>query len=1236
MSTSNSPQTLFRFVSLRNPNLVETNRDNFKFIQRPDKMEGVFDQVTSSQNQARYNALLAAATTFEPNSIKNIEELRTGIFKNLAKIGKSISKQETLTTEELEICKKDYDSINTTPDKIKNIWDNFIYQYITQKDFYIKEELAYILKALHVGYVQTLNATVERKKINGGTDFVTSALNAIIIIPSAIFNKNIANSNAKSTANSQIVSEKNSILLNLKSDIIEKEQNSIIEKEGLTQLKIELQNLRNSYSKNYEKALKEAQDKYNSEFGETIQAYLNQLEVIDKLEEEKAPEEEIKKAYELLKQYETPNFVFNYKNELNWNDIIENLSIDNLAYFLEYFTDENYRNEIDLVNAKLTVISEDELDVDGFTFTFKYNGYNEIFNEIESKNSTISQRVLSDATLTQDEFTNVGGVLIPVSNNTSVINTNLPHLSYVLRAVLQRSWFVTNRYVSFQVNVENTSWSVSHAVVTATTNSGIQTQTINSIQVLNNSISFPQILRNQFNTISNLKFQIFFTNGRETTLNLPTDNNQFIPDSSTSFTATGMLILKPISVGEPVDTLPNENESPIPGKHYGLKRLGVAEYMKVVQTVHAYVPGEVSNIENVMASELRHKSISELTRTEDTVTTSKTQEVEKISDTTKVNRSEMQTEVAKEIDRQTSFNAHANFSYNGGWKVELGTAFATTNSQHISNRQAVTKSQEITERALERVQTKISEERIIKIINEVNLTNVHEYDNRGKVTETDNPDAARPQHITGVYRWVDKKMKNQIYNYGKRTMFEFMIPEPARLHRIATAIVGNTIVAPTDPRKADAPYKMANATSATKELLEYWANVYGVTLQTMKNNSTEVNHRVTNAPRTNGGFGPDITNFDIPEDYVGKSVVFRCDAIQNRRTSGWLNESTHYSEIKFPDLKGGQISRHVRAQNIHFNDSRTNLNLVSVNNFEVIGHNINNYVITAKITCNLSNEYINAWKQENFNLIIEAYTNALNAYKEEVAAIEAEQKAKQEEQKDTMGNFYRIIEGDVLKHNCIAYLLQNYLSGIGEDFDYDNEGVKMDEFKVYLGENLDKYTSTAKFLEQAFEWSIKDYTFYPYFWAERSQWQELYLTENVDPLFRSFLQAGMARVIVTVRPGFEEAVQYFLETGKVWMGGESPVIGDPLYMSIAAEMIEPTGVKQGKYWITRIPTTLTILQAHSTGLNVDPNQPLPIFPENEPENCENPDELETISSFTLQEDARIIGTGTSDTTLYPN
>lgn len=71
-----------------------------------------------------------------------------------------------------------------------------------------------------------------------------------------------------------------------------------------------------------------------------------------------------------------------------------------------------------------------------------------------------------------------------------------------------------------------------------------------------------------------------------------------------------------------------------------------------------------------------------------------------------------------------------------------------------------------------------------------------------------------------------------------------------------------------------------------------------------------------------------------------------------------------------------------------------------------------------------------------------------------------------------------------------------------------------------------------------------------------------------------------------VKPVFEDAIQFFMTTGKIWNGGEVPVIGDPMYMSIVDEMREPTGKPQGKYWITRIPTTLTILQAKSVGLEI--------------------------------------------------
>ena len=119
-------------------------------------------------------------------------------------------------------------------------------------------------------------------------------------------------------------------------------------------------------------------------------------------------------------------------------------------------------------------------------------------------------------------------------------------------------------------------------------------------------------------------------------------------------------------------------------------------------------------------------------------------------------------------------------------------------------------------------------------------------------------------------------------------------------------------------------------------------------------------------------------------------------------------------------------------------------------------------------------------------------------------------------------------------------------------------------------------------------------------------------------------------MVVTEKPGFEDAIQFFLTTGKIWNGGEVPVIGDPMYMSIVDELREPAGKPQGKYWITKIPTTLTILQDKSTGLPVD--QPLPIFPEVDPTNCENPSELEVKTSFEPR-DIRMLGRDDKTTTL---
>jgi len=133
---------------------------------------------------------------------------------------------------------------------------------------------------------------------------------------------------------------------------------------------------------------------------------------------------------------------------------------------------------------------------------------------------------------------------------------------------------------------------------------------------------------------------------------------------------------------------------------------------------------------------------------------------------------------------------------------------------------------------------------------------------------------------------------------------------------------------------------------------------------------------------------------------------------------------------------------------------------------------------------------------------------------------------------------------------------------------------------------MDRYSVTAKFFEQAFEWSIMSYVFYPFYWGAKKRWEELYTIENNDPLFRAFLKAGLARVIVTVRPGFEEAVMYFMSTGKIWNGGEVPVIGNPLYLSVLNELRDPVYTPE-ETWETRVPSTLTLIQASTIALEAE-------------------------------------------------
>ncbi|MGI8316885.1 hypothetical protein [Halobacillus mangrovi] len=88
-----------------------------------------------------------------------------------------------------------------------------------------------------------------------------------------------------------------------------------------------------------------------------------------------------------------------------------------------------------------------------------------------------------------------------------------------------------------------------------------------------------------------------------------------------------------------------------------------------------------------------------------------------------------------------------------------------------------------------------------------------------------------------------------------------------------------------------------------------------------------------------------------------------------------------------------------------------------------------------------------------------------------------------------------------------------------------------------------------KFLHQAIEWENVNYVLYPYFWTDTRRWDLKQFLFHDESIHRNFLRAGAARVVLTIRPGYEQSFLSFMETGKL---GE--LLNDHPYMTIAEEM----------------------------------------------------------------------------------
>src|SRR4029453_12185799 len=79
------------------------------------------------------------------------------------------------------------------------------------------------------------------------------------------------------------------------------------------------------------------------------------------------------------------------------------------------------------------------------------------------------------------------------------------------------------------------------------------------------------------------------------------------------------------------------------------------------------------------------------------------------------------------------------------------------------------------EKAIDRLKEVVRERRKSRVIEEIEENNSHTFKN------------ADGDHLSGIYRWVDKFYRNKVFSYGRRLMYEFYVPEPARFYQYAAA-----------------------------------------------------------------------------------------------------------------------------------------------------------------------------------------------------------------------------------------------------------------------------------------------------------------------------------------------------------------------------------------------------------------------------------------------------------------
>jgi len=568
----------------------------------------------------------------------------------------------------------------------------------------------------------------------------------------------------------------------------------------------------------------------------------------------------------------------------------------------------------------------------------------------------------------------------------------------------------------------------------------------------------------------------------------------------------------------------------VPTSHGSVAPAGIGDLLVVKQSLKRYEARELAHIENVLKGESKERVHKRSRTTEETFTVETETRREEERDTQTTERFELKRESSEILKQDMSLKAGLAVSGKYGPVVEFKASadFAYNTSKEEATKIATTFSKDVTTRASSKVFERHREERILKTIEVFEETNTHGIDNK-----------AGAAHVIGQYQWIEKLYEAQIFNYGKRLLFDIMLPEPAAylIHALSHRPKAGADLVKPDPF-------MLSPLDVNEWNYSYYVRKYeaaGVvpppqpylTLAKAVDGKGTINDGVTK-----------VVEIPLPDGYEAFTYEWWWQA------NHWDNGDVRALIVPNPVNKVGMVT------------------------FAVKTWKVEAFIASIGITCRRTQRLLDDWKLKTHAAILQGYQKLLRDYQERLAAAEVEA-AVQIQGRNPLEN-EKLIRTELKKGAISVFTDQQY--DLFDAIGFSSQGFPQPDLIEGAAEG--KY---IRFFEQAFEWEQMMFFYYPYFWGRKDRWLTTSLLQDVDPLFADFIKAGAARLVVSVRPGFEQAVAHFLDTGETWDGGDLPPITSPLYVSIIEEIRErdkapSTEIAQGDPWDVRLPTTLVKLR----------------------------------------------------------